>query len=303
MKQYSDLLNEIKGAYNTLNALLKQDNYNKEDAIETLKNIVQNCIPSTKTILKKRDWNNLWEKYYKRNKDILENTSTNNNCYYFIDYALLFNSSAPEKEKINAYKLFNAFENVIQNLKEIIQSDNKLTPKLDEKIINVICDGPKKTEESYNSTFKNHLNEIAYLHYIVMHIKKELLSIEYTLPNGKRADFQLKYNDNIYYIDTITIHNTANHNDINEFITNKVLEKFSQKTQNLNDDQIINNFRILPIIEHNDKLNNYVPDLPKEKSLTPMVSLLNEIDNNYDIILETLPLTEEIKSQLNNRNK
>ncbi len=312
MLQYTEFVQRIKDAYNSLSNILKEQEIIEEDCIEAFKDVVKICIPSAEKLLNAKDWKRLWKKYQQRAKDILQTQATINNCYYFIDYALIFTDDRYlERDRIQTYKLYNAFNNTVQSLNKEIQTDkeliNKFQKKLDKKIIEAITDGPKKSDSSNNSAFKNFVNEIAFFHYVAIHRELELADVETSMPNGKYADFKLKCGGEYYLVDTITIHNISTQDNINRFIEGKIDDKYSAKTNNLTEEPILNRFRVLPFIEYNDtRLLDYVPELPNTKCFPPMIYLVNEIsgsdetNDKYNIIFEQLPLSDELKKQLNN---
>ena len=102
----------------------------------------------------------------------------------------------------------------------------------------------------------------------------------------------------------MTIHNTTEQDDINRFVEGKVNDKFSSKTDGIEDDSILEQFRVLPIIEFNDdRLLNYVPKLPIDKCFPPMISFIGEIEGKNQIILLQLPLSKDIRNQLTSNNE
>lgn len=303
MLQYTEFTQKITEAYVLLTSTIERKERSEEDCRNAFKDIVKICIPSVNNLLGNKAWGNLWEKYQQRAEHILQNPEVQNNCIYFIDYALFFTDNRfSNEEKMQVYKLFNAFDNTIQALIYIIKSDktliNKFQEKLNAKIKAAITDGPKKADNSNNSSFKNFVNEIAFFYHMAIHKEFELEDIESPLPNGKTVDFKLRWGNDVYLIDTITIHCTARQNDINRFIEGKVNDKFASKTKNIEEGSILGQFKVLPIIEYNDsRLFDYAPMLPEAICFPPMMPLLHEEGGKSLIILEQLPLDEIIKNQ------
>ena len=309
MLQYTEFRRVISEAYTALNSAIENKRGTEEDHINAFANVVKICVPSVDNLMTDKDWIEFWERYEQRANDILQNSTIQNNCLYFIDYALVFmDNRLPEEDRLHAYKLFSAFDNTIRALTNIINSDdaliNKFQKKLNAKIKAVITDGPKKADNSNNSSFKNFVNEIAFFYHIAIHTEIELVDIEVSLPNGKSADFQLRLDGKDYLVEIMTIHNTARQDDINRFVEGKINDKFSVKTNNLEEDPILNQFRVQTIMEYNDnRLLNYVPILPEIKCLPPMMSFLQEKEGENHIILVQLPLREDIKKQLTENNE
>ena len=309
MLQYTEFTQKITEAYTSLASSINDKERDEKECIDAFREVVKICIPFANGLMTNKDWSGLWGKYQQRAKDILQNPVARNNCYYFIDYALIFaDNRSSEEDKLQVYKLFDAFDNTVQALNDIIQADDALIKKfqkrLDKKIKAAITDGPGKADSSNNSSFKNYVNEMAFFNHVANHQEITLLEIETSLPNGKKADFQLSCGDKICLVDTMTIHNTTEQDDINRFVEGKVNDKFSSKTDGIKDDSILGQFRVLPIIELNDdRLLNYVPKLPKDKCCSPIMSLLQEIEGENQIILVQLPLSEDIRNQLTSNNE
>lgn len=309
MLQYTEFTQKITEAYTSLASSINDKERDEKECIDAFREVVKICIPFANGLMTNKDWSGLWGKYQQRAKDILQNPVARNNCYYFIDYALIFaDNRSSEEDKLQVYKLFDAFDNTVQALNDIIQADDALIKKfqkrLDEKIKAAITDGPGKADSSNNSSFKNYVNEIAFFNHVANHHEIDLSEIETSLPNGKKADFQLSCGDKICLVDTMTIHNTTEQDDINRFVEGKVNDKFSSKTDGIEDDSILEQFRVLPIIELNDdRLLNYVPKLPKDKCFPPMISFIGEIEGENQIILLQLPLSEDIRNQLTSNNE
>ena len=307
MLEYKIFVKEVNEAYGLLTSAIEHKKDEKY-CIDVFKRIVTICIPSASNLLKEKTWHKLWNKYQKRAEDILMNHATANNCSYFIDYALIFTDNRfSEGDRIHTYKLFSAFNSIIEELNNEIQSNdeliNKFQKRLDEKIIEAVTDGPTKADNSNNSAFKNFVNEIAFFYQMAVCQNIELVGIEVPLPNGRTADFQLLCDGEIYLVDTITIHNTIEQDDINRFVEGKVNDKFLHKTENLDGHPVSDLFRVLPIIESNDiRLLDYVPTLPQTRCFPPMMSLLHEIENKNSITLETFPLDEKVRTQLKKEN-
>ena len=305
MKPYEEFIIEIRELYAILASIIAENNYSEQKASEAFKHIVCACVPSVANLMKDKDWTMLWNKYNNRVKDILANPDVQNRSVYLIDYALHFYAER-EADKESAYNLFGAFDNTVQELFDVIQTNPKLQDKfkkkLESKIIEVVNDGQRKADEANNSSFKNYVNEIAFFYYIAKHPCLCLSEIEKEMPNGKKADFHLVCDNSEYFVDTITIHDTSSQKDINRFIEGKINDKFDKKTQNLHDQYIMERVRVLAIVEYEDeRLLNYSPALPPDKCFPPMIPLMESSDRGNIITLHALPFGNEIKNKLTNK--
>lgn len=306
MKPYEDFMQIIKTEYDSLNKVLVDETQTEEQAVNVFRKIVEICIPKASEILSDRDYCNLWKKYDQRVRNILNQPIDANNCYYFIDYALVFaTDNSSELSKLQSYDLFCAFDNTVESLYIKVTENkdiaNKFQHSFESKIKEAVTDGPKRAQDDNNSSFKNYVNEITFFNHIANSTHIGLVGIEETLPNGKKADFHLVCGDNDYYVDTITIHNTSQQEDINRFIKGKVKDKYKLKMNGIQDKEVLNRFRVLPIIEYNDdRLIDYVPNLPCSLCFPPVMTLMEGTANEPIIRLELLPLTEETKQLLIN---
>ena len=307
MKPYEEFVQEIRQSYACLEKTLANENHSEQEALDTFKGIVSVCVPSVVELMANKNWRKLWNKYNQRLQDLLSRPYIRNRSFYFIDFlSILCDARQSKAEMIQTYNLFEAFENTVQELFDIIHSNRnlemKFQHKLEAKIVEVVTAGPSLADESNNSSFKNFVNEIAFFYHIAKHLQIGLVDIEKNLPNGKSVDFHLVWDNSEYFVDTITIQNTLNQEELNRFIEGKINDKFFQKTQNLQDKYILDKFRVQAIIEFEDnRLLDYSPNLPNDKCFPPMISLMERTDEKgWVITLEQLPLKDDVKNKLIN---
>lgn len=304
IKPYEEFLQNITVEFDALRNILANETHTEEEAVEVFKKIVEICVPRAAAILSDNEFKKLWHKYDQRAMEILAKTCEVNKGQYLIDYALVFATDcSSELDKLQSYKLFCAFDNTVSNLYDRITENEDLANifkhPLNSKIKEAIKDGPKGVLEENNTSFKNYINEIAFFYHMADNPHVGLVGIEHPLSNGKTADFLLARDESEYYVDTITIHNICQKDDINDYVEKKIKEKFDKKLENVRDKNIINKFRVLPIIEYNDeRLIGYAPNLSASLCFPPMMSLMEKIEEEPIICLVQLPLTEEMKQYL-----
>lgn len=307
MIDYEEFRKRLSNIFERLrNAITERQDIRQQSYIS--KEVISVCVPAAANLFTDKSWFKFWNKYNQRVLDLLNQKEDVNRSFYFIDYVFAFaNDNLTEDEGKHIYKLFSAFNNTIDKSLELINQNqdlaNKFKRKIEGKIIETITDGPKAADETENSAFKNHLNEIAFFYQIASHPKIGIVEIEKVMPNGKKADFHLVCDDTEYFVDTITIHNTEEREDINWFVEGKIEEKIKDKKINeLQDEYIKSRFRVLPIIEFENRLIDFTPNLPTDKCFQPMISLLEEQNGEAYISLFHLPLNGDIKEQLKDNN-
>ena len=147
---------------------------------------------------------------------------------------------------------------------------------------------------SKNSDFKNGISELTIFANVCESCCLEILHIEKPLGNRKSVDFSVRLSTTQVALDfdIITYQNIYPHqhetsDTINAFLATKISEKYSAKTKDLPDGSYPE-FRVLPIVEYREGMENFYYKVDASKSLPIMSYFANTVDGKTEYCLMDL---------------
>lgn len=261
-----------------------------ETDFEPLWNAFCQYIPEAKEIVSIKDSTKFGKKYAKRYKSLcnsqqdhikspclfdefVSSQGNNNRKLEFYDEIILITETI-KLALNNALSLHR--DSIINGVKEIIR----------QMIITLDLDS-----FANNPDYRNRLNELLVFNWLFECENFTITDIAYPLENGKDCDFRCLHKDGSeFLIEVVSIQNIDlskqdNAETFSEFINEKVVKKYADKTKNLRD---VPNLKILPILDYVNGLTDFAPTLDRTISLPPFTVVKNTIEGNNEILLTTI---------------
>lgn len=249
-----------------------------------------NLIPELNQLFSKKELQNLKKKYIAKLEALFEagQKLITGPCLFdeYISACGTIHHSKEFIEEINcirfSLKKVLAYANSMGNIGIL----HKIKQIIKELIITMDEDPSSK-----NPDYRNRFHELLVFNMLMECDNVEVTDIGYKLGTGKNSkdcDFRCITKDGKeLLIEVMSIHNidfTKQDDDssFSEFINNKVIKKYEDKTKGLT---LTDNLRILPIIKYNEQLLNFIPSLNPEFSLPLFVVLKNKIGERIESIL------------------
>lgn len=256
-----------------------------------VKEIIINSIPAFKNILSERDWKIVINNYLKRVDDIPSDSNDVINSSCLIDLIICSlnetDTAKGNKETINAINV---------EINKALAYCNKHSYLLN-KVNNLIRKSITEMDidvTSPNSAFKNWVNELFVFNLLAEWDGYEIVDIERPLGNGKSCDFVCRNcNSEEIWFEVLTIQRLSPSKQdksatMNEFINNRIMTKFQEKTKGITNGNIPN-IKILPVIEYIDGLERFNILLNSDIAIEPLAIMKNNL--NGVIYIEIRPLS------------
>lgn len=276
---------------------------NQKTTNAKLKQTIIQLAPSFENILSDNDWNCVLQKYLNRINRIHEGFDNVISSSCLIDFII---SSTSEDEKGLASRLtVKAINLEIEKALAYCKRQPKHTTKVKSIIKKTLTEMDDKIFNP-NSAFKNWINELYVFNLLTEWKDYEIVDIERPIDNGKTCDFVCKNcKDEEIWFEVVTLQriDPLKHDDsatMNEFIINRIEDKYKAKTKDLLPENAPN-LMILPIIEYVEGLERFDISLNSEISTEPLSIMKNELDGV--VYFEILPLNKyltQIRTQQEN---
>lgn len=166
--------------------------------------------------------------------------------------------------------------------------DMKIYNKI-KKIIKELIITMDEDPSSKNPDYRNRVNEIITFNMLMECDEVDVTDIAYKLGNGKDCDFRCISKDGSeLLIEVMSIHNIdLNKQDdaktFSDFIKKKIHKKYDDKTKGLLNP--IDNLRILPILEYNERIADFNPTIDSQISLSAFTVIKNRTEEKEECIL------------------
>lgn len=254
-------------------------------------------LPEIKQLFSKKELRNFKKKYTAKLEALFDSgqEQITASCL-FDEYISSYGKDPQSKEFIDEINCITttireAIDNANLRCKKEIQ--NKVTTIIKELVITM-----DKDPLSKNPDYRNRFHELLVFNMLMECDNIEVTNIAYKLDNGKDCDFKCihKYGTELL-IEVMSIHNIdfdkqENANTFSDFIGKKVKKKYEDKTRGLLNP--IYNLRILPLLEYDERIEDFVPTLDSKLSLPPYAVSKNISKGKVECIL--LPI-ENLKKQ------
>ena len=260
-----------------------------------------NLIPELNQLFSKKELQNLKKKYIAKLEALLRAGQK------LITAPCLFDNYISSNGTGNQSKEFIEEINFIgSSIKKALNfanstGDMRIYNKI-KKIIKELIITMDEDPSSKNPDYRNRFHELMVFNMLMECDNVEVTDIGYKLGTGKNSkdcDFRCITNDGkVLLIEVMSIHNidfTKQDDDssFSEFINNKVINKYEDKTKGLT---LTDNLRILPIINYNEQLPNFIPILNPEFSLPLFIVIKNKIGERIESLL--IPLDSLRKNNI-----
>lgn len=226
---------------------------------DKIQEIINESMPGFKTILSDKDWNKVIKNYLKRVNAIPSgcNDAIKSSC--LIDFIIC---SLGESDTAKANK--ETIKGINTEINKVLAyCDNR--PSLLKKVKDTIRKSITEMDidiATRNSAFKNWINELYVFNLLAGLDDYEIVDLERPFGNGKTCDFVCRDSkgDEIWF-EVVTIQgiDPSKQDDnitMNEFINERIMYKFKEKTEGILP-KSIPNIRILPVVEYVDGLEEF----------------------------------------------
>lgn len=252
-----------------------------------IKNKVKEVIPICDKGISRKAWDRIKERYIRRYSNLCDG-SLNISSSAFIDIVVLAHTG-----DYNA----NAVICHVKDCVETVSSYVKTHPQFKSAYYNILRNivmSFDETPNSNNSDFKNYISELSILSVLCKSSCFELQEIEKALDNGMSVDFYCKaigsQKDIIFDVITYqnidpSLHKTSE--TMNTFLDKRISDKYSTKMKKLHQGAFYE-FRVLPIVEYKEGMENFCYKVDDSKSLPIMAYFANTIDDHTEFCLMDL---------------
>lgn len=261
-----------------------------------------NSLPIVKYVLDNSDILKLKKNYIKRLLNIGELKVDESISSCLLDrFVCSYNSNELSAQfQIECACISNAVNKALALSKGNDLIQNKLKDIIKNMIMTIDVNPMSK-----NNDYRNRLNELLVFNYLSECENIKVLSIEKKLENGRSCDFECSdSNGMILLFEVLSINNLCvdkqdNSSTFSDFISNKIQNKYNEKTKGLIDLPII---YIIPILEYTDGLNAFNIQINEPYSSPPFTVVRNTIGTVRDICLCNLyKISEHIRHQKDDR--
>ena len=261
---------------------------------------INESMPDIKTILSGKEWNKVIKNYLKRVNTIPSGCNDVIKSSCLIDF-IICSLGESDTAKINK-ETIKGINTEIH--KALVYCDKH--PSLLKKVKDTIRKSITEMDIDFatrNSAFKNWINELYVFNLLAGMDDYEIVDLERPFENGKTCDFVCRNSkgDEIWF-EVVTIQgiDPSKQDDnitMNEFVNERIMNKFKEKTEGLLP-QNIPNIRILPVVEYVDGLEFFNILLNSDIATEPFAVMKNNI--NGVVQTEIGPLNrflQQIRSQ------
>lgn len=244
---------------------------------DKIQEIINESMPGFKTILSDKDRNKVIKNYFKRVNAIPSgcNDAIKSSC--LIDFIIC---SLGESDTAKANK--ETIKGVNTEINKALAYCDK-HPSLLKKVKDTIRKSITEMDidiAKRNSAFKNWINELYVFNLLAGMDDYEIVDLEHPLGNGKTCDFvcrNSKGEEILFEVVTIQGIDPSKQDDsitMNEFINERIMNKFKEKTEGILP-QNIPNIRILPVVEYVDGLEGFDILLNSDIATDPFAVMKN----------------------------
>lgn len=260
-----------------------------QEKIEKIKQTIFQFVPTFETLLSDNDWDKIIPNYLNRIDNIPEGLDNVISSTCLIDLIIC---STKENEIGVANRLtVRAINQEIEKALLYCEQHPHYTAKIKDVVKKTLTEMDEDVFNS-NSAFKNWINELFVFNLLTEWDGYEIIDIERSLGNGKTCDFVCRncHGEEIWFeVVTLQRIDPSRQDDsatMNEFINNRIVDKYKAKTKDL---LPVNtpNLRILPVIEYVEGLERFDISLNSDISAEPLSIMRNEFEGvvRFDIRL------------------
>ena len=273
---------------------------------DKIQEIINESMPGFKTILSDKDWNKVIKNYLKRVNAIPSGCNDTIKSSCLIDFIIC---SLGESDTAKANK--ETIKGINTEINKVLAYCDK-RPSLLKKVKVTIRKSITEMDidiATRNSAFKNWINELYVFNLLAGMDDYEIVDLERPFGNGKTCDFVCRDSkgDEIWF-EVVTIQgiDPSKQDDnitMNEFINERIMNKFKEKTEGILPNSIPN-IRILPVVEYVDGLEEFDILLNSDIATEPFAVMKNNI--NGVVQTEFRPLSRflpQIRAQLDKKVK
>lgn len=258
-----------------------------KDQFDTIENLVKDVVPICDEIISKKDWRNIQKRYANRYANFNVGT-LNITSSAFIDI-IVFADSRDARANVVISHVKKCIEIISSYVAIHTHFKSAYYDILKRMIVSFDSD-----PNSNNSDFKNGISELTIFANLCESCCLEIQDIEKLLENGKSVDFSVRLRNDLGILDFDIItyqnidpykHETSD--SINAFLDTKISKKYSDKMNNLPNGSYPE-FRVLPIVEYREGMENFCYEVDPSKSLPIMAYFANTVDGQMEYCLMNL---------------